>query len=41
MRKAGIAAAVEAVKSVEMTSQLLQETQKEMEKLIGKKPKLG
>lgn len=39
-RKAGVCAAIEAQKYVELTRQLLECAQKDMEKLIGKKPKL-
>lgn len=39
-RKAGVHAALEAQKYVELTRQLLECAQKEMERLIGKKPKL-
>ena len=40
LRKAGIEAALEAQKNVGLTRQLLDCAQKEMENLIGKKPKL-
>ena len=40
LRKAGINAALEAQKNVELTRQLLEFAQKEMETLMGKKPKL-
>ena len=39
-RKAGVCAAIEAQKYLELTRQLLECAQKEMEKLMGKKPKL-
>ena len=39
-RKAGVHAALETQKYVELTRQLLECAQKEMERLIGKKPKL-
>jgi hypothetical protein len=40
LRKAGINAALEAQKNVELTRQLLEFAQKEMETLMGKNPKL-
>ena len=40
VRKAGIGAAQEAQKNLELTRQLLQHAQKVMDKLMGKKPKL-
>ena len=40
VRKAGVGAAQEAQKNFELTRQLLQHAQKDMDKLTGKKPKL-
>ena len=40
-RKAAIGAAMEAQKNVNLSRQLLEFAQEEMDKLLGKKPKLG